>query len=223
MPDLATALQQAINNIQNKEKQMTNTTNTTTDQTNNNLSALANAWAADDPTERKPAHVTSTPTGGPNTSRNTFNFVRDNPGVNKADILNSLSAEGMNPASVATLLTQMLMCGTIRRDEEGRFFANVREYVPVKLGVLRAIRKANKRQKKTTKVKAAAPKRLSVAKPAVESKAVEAAQHMWHGIPVPAPITSTPTEFDPDTYLSKLSFTQVLALYKHLKQILGNV
>ena len=215
MPDLATALKQAIDNIHNKEKQMT-TTNTT-QATNASLSALANQWAAEDKAAA-PSTAQVINNTGPNTSRTTFNFVRDNPGHRKDEILESLSAKGLNPNSVATLLTQMAMCRSLRREEDGRYYANEREYVPVRLGVLKAMRKANKRLAKAEKNKAVVAKRATYKPRAPRAPAVVEQT----AAPIPAPVQNTET-FNPDTYLSQLSFTQVLALYKHLKQVLGNV
>lgn len=121
MPDLKTALQEALNRNQQ------DSVNT----------ALLNAWdkdTADSKTQRGEKTVPSTafPITN-NISRNLFNLVRDNPGIQFFDIKKKL--KDYNPNSLGSLLTQMVNQGMLRREGEHmhyRYQALVPEYVPIK-------------------------------------------------------------------------------------------
>ena len=121
MPDLKTALQNALNRNQQ------DSVNT----------ALLNAWdkdTADSKTQQGESTVPNTrfPITN-NISRNLFNVVRDNPGIQFFDIKKKL--KDYNPNSLGSLLAQMVNQGMVKREGEHmryHYSATIPEYVPIK-------------------------------------------------------------------------------------------
>lgn len=121
MPDLKTALQEALN--RNQQASVNND--------------LLNAWdkdTADSKAQRGEKTVPSTafPITN-NISRNLFNLVRDNPGIQFFDIKKKLKE--YNPNSLGSLLAQMVNQGMVKREGEHmryHYFATIPEYVPIK-------------------------------------------------------------------------------------------
>ena len=66
-----------------------------------------------------------------NVSRETFNFVRDNPGCNMAQIKQALSVKGFNVGSVGSLLTQFVFQKHIHRGVDGSHTIISKEYTPL--------------------------------------------------------------------------------------------
>ena len=66
-----------------------------------------------------------------NVSRTTFNYIRDNVGVTRADATVALEGAGFHPGSVTSLIGQMLKNRLIR-NENGCLYANQKEYTPLK-------------------------------------------------------------------------------------------
>lgn len=201
MSDLATALQKAIENKLNKEKQMNGI--------HTELKSTINDWAKDDPRDDARSSLPHAFKPTNNVSRETFNAVRDNPRLQHKDIARMLSNRGFNQASIGSLLTQMLNCGMIARDDNGRYTALQTEYTPIK---------ASKRVKPKKKIAVPATKKK-------EEKAGIAALETQDTVAkklvviqkreAPAPA------FDPEQLLSTLSFSQVMALYKRIKTMVG--
>jgi len=114
MPDLRTALATAL--IKSKEKQM-----------NTQVNELIKQWN-DEPIANpfKHGRITS------NTSRATFNAIRDNPHRTTKELRDILHTQGYNEASVSTLVTQMVRCGMIMRTANGAIYTSLKEYRPIK-------------------------------------------------------------------------------------------
>ena len=202
MPDLNTALQIALAKKLQQEKQMQN---------QENIQAIINDWAKDDPRDDARSNLPHTFKPTNNVSRETFNAVRDNPRLQHKDIARMMVNRGFNAASIGSLLTQMLNCKMLARDDNGRYTALQAEYTPIK---------ANKRTK-STKKKAAVP--LVIKKKQGEGIAALDTQDaapkklvVLHKRTEP-----TPAPFDPEQLLSTLSFSQVMALYKRIKTMVG--
>jgi hypothetical protein len=118
MPDINTALRTALEN--SKREALNNT---------------LKAWEQDEketqlekPMTTKKASLFEVTT---NVSRETFNFVRDNPGCNMAQIKQALSVKGFNTGSVGSLLTQFVFQKHIHRDADGRHTIISKEYTPL--------------------------------------------------------------------------------------------
>ena len=207
MSNLATALQIALAKKTEQEKQMQTRTHTPED-----IKKIANQWAKEDSRDDARSHLPHAFKPTNNVSRETFNAVRDNPRLQHKDIARMMTNRGFNPASIGSLLTQMLNCNMIARDDNGRYTALQSEYTPIK---------SSKRGK---------TKQKKIAVPGTKKKATEtgiAALDTQDGVEKKL-VTITrrteaapPAAFDPDQLLSTLSFAQVMALYKKIKTIVG--
>lgn len=103
MPDIQSAMQQALND-----------------------------WANDLTTTQPESTPTMTPSESTGTSRATFNFVRDNPYVTATEAVHALVQQGYNPSSTTSLISQMIKQDLFSRDKDGRLTALVKEYRPLK-------------------------------------------------------------------------------------------
>lgn len=173
------------------------------------LKSTINDWAKDDPRDDARSSLPHAFKPTNNVSRETFNAVRDNPRLQHKDIARMLTNRGFNPASIGSLLTQMLNCGMIARDDNGRYTALQQEYTPIKASAKVKTKKkiavpATKKKEEKAGI-AALETQDTVAKKLVVIQKREA--------PAPA--------FDPEQLLSTLSFSQVMALYKKIKTMVG--
>ena len=224
MPDIATALKEAINKLgkeYDKEKEMQQ------QQQQTELHKLANDWHADDATETA-AEKADKRRGFPittNTSRALFDFVKQNPYKPRKEIVTQMLSKGFKESSIQTLITQMHMCGTLAKDTRGLYYANGSEYRPVKLNELRAARRKKSREKakieKAAKAQGLAGLQIgeAVATPAMPVQVLTATAVR----PALATEQFTINTFDADKLLSTLSFTQTIELYKKLKAMLGDL
>jgi hypothetical protein len=201
MSDLATALQTALANKIKQEKQMQTRTTTPED-----VKQVIDQWAKDDPRDDARSRLPHAFKPTNNVSRETFNAVRDNPRLQHKDIARMLANRGFNQASIGSLLTQMLNCGMVTRDDNGRYTALQQEYTPIK---------ANAKTK--AKKKIAVP---TTKKPNAGIAALDTQDGVEKKLVLLKP-TPTAVAFDPEQLLSTLSFSQVMALYKRIKTMVG--
>jgi hypothetical protein len=66
-----------------------------------------------------------------NVTRVTFNYVRDNPGKNRVEVAKDLEKQGYKPGSVSSLVGQMIKQGLIRESAQ-LLYATTNEYAPLK-------------------------------------------------------------------------------------------
>jgi hypothetical protein len=206
MSNLATALQIALAKKTEQEKQMQ------TQITHNELKNTINDWATQDTRDDARSHLPHAFKPTNNVSRETFNAVRDNPRLLHKDLVRMMTNRGFNSGSIGSLLTQMMNCGLVTRDDMGRYTALQSEYTPIK---------SSKRGK---------TKQKKIAVPGTKKKATEtgiAALDTQDGVEKKL-VTITrrteaapPAAFDPDQLLSTLSFAQVMTLYKRIKTMVG--
>ena len=94
-----------------------------------------------------------------NTSRATFEIVRDEPGLPKKQYIRMLEVKGYKKASTTSLLSQMLRQGHIWADSSGCLRPNQTEYRPLKaVTTLKNKAKKPKTSKVRTSEVVAAPK-----------------------------------------------------------------
>ncbi len=107
-------------------------------------------------TERKMLPHAFKPTN--NVSRETFNYIRDNPGLTRSQVGGLMEKRGFNKASVISLLTQFIKQGMVRLSNGG-MIVNQPEYTPIKTPKAKKPSKdvLPKPQKKVTKVTAPVP------------------------------------------------------------------
>lgn len=196
MPDLATALQTALNNT--KEKQMQTRTTTPED-----VKQIIDQWSEDDPRdEPSTGKQLFQPTN--NVSRETFNSVLNNPNQPFRFHLKTLVDRGFSAGSIGTLISQMTKAGMIQKDDAGNFHALQKEYSPIKY-------------KSKPKVRAVVSKRgyvkTGMYKKMNDDRGIAALN--------PQPTAPAPAAFNADELLSTLSFAEVLTLYKKIKTMMG--
>jgi hypothetical protein len=219
MADLATALQTALNKT--KEKQMA-TTHTAED-----VKKIAREWDKDaQPTEpTKPYHFRITN----NVTRTTFDLIKASPGCMRADIVALATKQNYNPASVSSLIAQLVRVGQVRRDPDGRLYVMQNEYTSIKYKDLRkaqeqVIKERRKRTRLAKQALAEAKKKVREEKKVEQRAEAKPARTVeTRPAPVATPAPAALSSFDADQLLSTLSFTQAITLYKKLKLMLGEV
>ena len=199
MPDLKTALQSALNEWNQPETTpvQTNTAPTPTPASNSTY------------TPTKDGRYFSRTT---DVTRATFEYVRDNPHRVTREVVQVLGAQGHNPSSVSSILSQMARTGLITRESDGTYWTHAREYTPVKLSALR-------RDRKPTKPKAAKPKPVQ---PKAEAPKVEAPKPTVvltrkEAAPAPAPDLRVVNSID--ELISTLTIAQAKELFDKLRKM----
>ena len=87
---------------------------------------VINSWSEEAPTKAETGHsITS------NSTRATFNYVRDNPGVTRESAVAALERMGVPQGSSTSLLSTMVTRGNIRKTVDGALFAAQPEYKPL--------------------------------------------------------------------------------------------
>lgn len=209
MPDIKTALEEALK------------------KTNKQLSETLNEWAADDEahkkiqpqqekamTETTQAPETQDKRITTNVSRETFYFVRDNPGLTREEIITRMVAKGFKSTSVVSLLGQMLRGRIVMEDAAGKWSSVVREYVPIQSVQTKKI--AGKAA--PTSAPAPAP---TQARKKVVLVSRETGKVLNPQINPPAPaVTGTP-EWTVDSVIGGLNVRQAMAVYAELRNIFG--
>lgn len=90
------------------------------------MAKVINSWSDEAPTKAETGHPITT-----NSTRATFEYVRDNPGVTREDAVAALSRRGVKAGSSTSLLSVMVTRGNIRKTVDGALFAAQAEYKPI--------------------------------------------------------------------------------------------
>lgn len=209
-----------------------------------NIKAIVEDWAKDDqPTTKEKTManpnpvviINSTNQGRPvfgivnNVSRETFNYVRDNPGKTRKQVIQDLVAKGFKETSVSSLINQLTVSNQITRGVGDVLIANAKEYVPLKaaaLKKLRASKQASKAKEILAKAKAArAEKRAAKQTPArSQATVVEEPKQKYQpkeaaGIAALSPTTMPLIDLTAEKILDTLGVRQAKVLYAELKKI----
>lgn len=192
------------------------------------LKTTLNAWDDAEKQQINGETMNTTPTHlfkpTNNASRDTFNYVRDNPGKRIAEIKASLTNHNMN--TVSTLVYQMTTAGLLRKDAVTKTFHAIKaEFEPF------SISKARKERKE------AEPKRKSVVVARRTAQEAEAAHnanvagtssglgaltgHVGIGVPATVELTSRPRPWRPEDIVDSLTVVQAIAVHKHLQKLFG--
>jgi len=67
-----------------------------------------------------------------NVSQDTFNFIRDNAGCARHEVVRLLVQQGHKKSSVSSLIGQMLRQGLVWQGGDGALYPNAKEYAPIK-------------------------------------------------------------------------------------------
>jgi hypothetical protein len=164
------------------------------------LSKVLNQWDKHEETIRNPKENTMQrghnfkPTN--NVSRETFNYVRDNPAQQRKQIVEALTLRGFKSASVDSLLAQMIRSGSVRRDDDKRYFATTNEFAPIKAA-------SKKREQPSAGIAALSTDTAAPARDITKKSII--LNHAW----------------TPQKAIENLTVFQARALYDELKNLFG--
>lgn len=207
------------------------------------LTAAITEWTKDDPNEKEltPMQTQSNPTAAStnaalnkspgtrffqptnNVTRETFNFVRDNPGSTRSITVATLLKRGFVGSSVHSLIGQMVRQNRMV-EHNGRLFTTANEFVPLKSG--KSLAAMEERKKAESGVKRKYTRKVSTVIPA--PAAAQIPLPPTHGSqpvvkpmkePVFAPIPAT--SWTADNILEHLSIKEARVLFDELKKIFG--
>ena len=157
--------------------------------------------------EKPMAKKLFTPTN--NVSRETFNYIKNNPNLTTAQVAKALEKQGFKEGSVTSICAQLSKQGQVLKDGyTKRLVAIGSEYQPLKPAKNFKTAQPTRKVVKIVKRKDA-PQDAGLAAIAPQEQAVRKAALVFLN------------EFDPHDLVNKLSVIQARALYDLLKQIFG--
>jgi len=219
MPDIQTALKSALSRTlqewddDGETSPQPSTINTTI---TNSVSAPSQA-----PTMTNLFNVTN------NVSRSTFNYIKDNPGSTRQEIIIALEHTGFTKASVAALISQMNKAKMIHKTND-LWYVDVPEYIPIKnVGYVKKKAKAEKKTTGGTGIGALLKAKLEN-RALTHDEAMDAAAYAMGGQEQTPPIVPTRKGFvslvrnrTPESIIDNMTVYQARELYEHLKKLFG--
>lgn len=158
-----------------------------------------------------------------NVMRETFAFIKNNPGLKSVEIMERMERLGFKGSSAASVASQLVREGQAKR-KDGRYYMVAQEYTPIK-------------QPPKAKV-AALQKRVAALKEVAKSKGIadlpveQPVQGLAALAATPAHATQEPlkpkrfamltTPQSPEHIVQHMNAYQARELYEHLKQIFGS-
>ena len=191
MPDIQTALSNALNNqlkntINDWEKDDMQTTQTNTQSKSTRFFDITN-----------------------NVTRATFEYVQHHPNETSAEICVAMERLGYKSSSVGSLLAQFAKQGLAERDDRGRYITIVPEYRPLK---------AKKKLLKIVPKPVEAPPKRKYEK---RSEGIAALQPDTAQTPAPKRFVTLVRTKTPDDILKDMTVFQARELYDYLKKMFG--
>jgi hypothetical protein len=176
------------------------------------LSKVLNQWDEHESAIRKPPKEKemTRPVGfnvTNNVSRETFNYVRDNPYQTRKQIIDALELRGFKSSSVDSLLVQMTRAGSLARDDEKRYAATTNEFMPIRSTYKKKTAKQRAEMglpKPSAGIAALRPDTTPAQEPAPRKNAI-IVSHNW----------------TPQKAIENLTVFQARALYDELKKLFG--
>jgi hypothetical protein len=215
MPDMKTAMETALKSTINAwaddDKPVT--------QTNHQKEkAMPNPQPIYNVAHITPSKVRFVPTVG--VSEAVFNYVRDNPGKTRTEIINTMVAQGFKASSVSSLVGQYLRMDYFFKDGKETYHTAQKEYKPLpstktQIRYAQAKVKALKKPKTITLVtkKAKTPKPEAAGIAALKADTTDKA--------LPLPLSLPVNKFEPGALIDSLSVMQARELYDMMKRIFG--
>jgi hypothetical protein len=160
-----------------------------------------------------------------NISRVTFDYIKNNPGSTRKEIIEALGHQGFAGGSTSSLIAQMRRNKMIH-DKDSLYYADIPEYRPIKS--LKAIRKMEtesappkrKYEKKAvTGIGALLREKLENA-PMPSQDALDSAAYAMGGH-TPKRMISLVRVKSPEDILKDMTVYQAHDLYRHLKEMFG--
>jgi len=175
------------------------------------MQKILQAWEEPETTET--TEETTVFTSTTNTSRATFEMVRDEPGLPKKQYIRMLETKGHKKASTTSLLSQMIRQGYIWVDSSGCLRPNQTEYKPLK-----SVTTLKNKAKKANPVKTS--KLRTSREPSKEAlaAAAEAMSSIGRNGLMDLPIRS-----NIEVILDDISLSDAHALYRELHQYFGGL
>ena len=159
-----------------------------------------------------------------NISRVTFDYIRDNPGSTRKEIIQALEHQGFAGGSTSSLIAQMRRNNMIH-ETNNAYYADIPEYRPIKS--LKALKKMDapiappkrKYEKRAvTGIGALLQAKLESA-PMPSQAALDAAARAME--PAPKRMISLVRVKSPEDILKDMTVYQAHDLYRHLKEMFG--
>ena len=164
-----------------------------------------------------------------NITRTTFNYIRDNPGSTRKEIITALEHLGFNSGSTSSLIAQMRKNG-LTHAKDNLYYADVDEYLPVKklkpakskgLQLAREpIPKRKYEKKAVTGIGALLREKLENT-PMPSQDALDASAAFSMGGHTPKRMISLVRVKTPEDILKDMTVYQAHDLYRHLKEMFG--
>lgn len=177
------------------------------------MQKILQAWEQPETTET--TETTEEPTvftPTTNTSRATFEMVRDNPYKTKSEYIKLLGQQGHKKSSTTSLLAQMVRQGHLAVDDMGLMHANQNEYRP--------LRSAKTIARKAKKVKTS--KLRTSAMPQPSKKALAMAAEAMGSVGINR-LIDIPVRSNVETILDNISLSDAHELYRKLHVYFGGV
>jgi hypothetical protein len=153
-----------------------------------------------------------------NISRVSFDYIKNNPGSTRKEIIQALEHQGYNTASTSSLIAQMARNKMIHASN-GLYYADITEYRPIKS--LKALQKEANNAPKRKYEKKGTTGLGALLKAKIEAgdtpTASEPLLHTTH----PKRFVSLVRNRDPQDILKDMTVYQAHELYVHLKQMFG--
>jgi hypothetical protein len=162
-----------------------------------------------------------------NISRTTFQYIKDNPGSTRKEIIQALEHQGFAGGSTSSLIAQMRRNKLIH-ETNNLYYADVDEYRPLKS--LKAIKKLEameepkpkrKYEKKAVTGIGALLREKLENTPMPSQAALDAAARAMEPAPMPKRMISVVRTKTPHDILKDMTVYQAHELYVHLKQMFG--
>jgi len=159
-----------------------------------------------------------------NVSRETFAYIRNNPGSTRQEIIADLENKGFSRGSISSLIAQMRRNKMVH-DTNGLWYADIDEFIPIK-NINYAKKKASTApttsvsKKGVTGIGALLREKLENT-PMPMQDALDAAARAMEPAPMPKRMISVVRTKTPHDILKDMTVYQAHELYVHLKQMFG--
>ena len=161
-----------------------------------------------------------------NISRVTFDYIKNNPGSTRKEIIEALEHQGFSGGSTSSLVAQMRRNNMVH-ETNNAYYADIPEYRPIKS--LKAMKKLEQvpappkrkyEKRAVTGIGALLREKLQ-AMPEPSKEALDAAMRAMEPAPVPKRMISLVRTKSPEDILKDMTVYQAHDLYRHLKEMFG--
>ena len=161
-----------------------------------------------------------------NISRVTFDYIRDNPGSTRKEIIQALEHQGFAGGSTSSLIAQMRRNNMVH-ETNNAYYADIPEYRPIKS--LKAMKKLEqvpappkrKYEKRAVTGIGALLREKLMDMPEPSKEALDAAMRAMEPAPIPKRMISLVRVKSPEDILKDMTVYQAHDLYTHLKKMFG--